>query len=178
MFPLMLLLELERRSKLSENYFIISLSYRLFRIFVQTCLRSLQLFLSMVPQLFVFICCPLPCTCIKSILGTQSNLLFCTVASQHPSSSQVHGNSCRTLLPWSDCAREQQKYSTGKCKIMHLAMDLYLLGKISHGVTQFSENTSSIAIIKQMKLNCSERTREPKQKHTLLYESTVNPHMY
>lgn len=63
-----------------------------------------------------------------------------------------------------DCAREQQKFNTGKCKITQLAKELYLLQKISHLVTQFNENTSSIAIIKQMKQNCSERTKRAKTK--------------
>lgn len=79
MFPLTLLLELERRAKFSENYFIISLSYQTFRMSVQTCLRPLQLCLSILPQFFVY-----AVLCLASGLQAFSEpkaLLFCIVSS-------------------------------------------------------------------------------------------------
>lgn len=47
-----------------------------------------------------------------------------------------------------------------------------LLGKISHVVAQFNEKASSIAIIKQMTQNCSERTKRAKTK---IQFSLMNP---
>lgn len=80
MFPLTLLLELERRAKFSGNYFIISLSYQTFRMSVQTCLRPLQLCLSILPQFFV----SYAVLCLASGLQAFSEpkaLLFCVASS-------------------------------------------------------------------------------------------------